>query len=375
VRPFVEFWSSVELGAFARGLMRELVVQGIRAEHRFEVTEARYRGARSDLDRLMMRWHSYATYPAVLVRRLGQPEVPHVVVVCTNTFYAPALAVRAAQARGVPVVNWVFDLFPDVLVESGKLRRGGLGERALGGITGRTFRGAAANVFLGEHLRAFAESRYGKAAGAMVIPIGADSLTIAAGVPMARPPGAPVRLLYCGNLGHMHDIDTVIPAVRDPGPPGWTLEFRGHGSGLRRLSALADPDARTTRVTFGDSLPDEEWARVMRAADVALVTMKAGAEDLVMPSKTYSAMMAGQAVLAICPAVSDLAHTVLRDDAGWVVAPGDAAGLRALLQRLATAPDEVLAKRRNAYGAARREYDQAALAPRWADLIRSLSAA
>jgi len=373
VPPFVEFWSSVELGAFARGLIRELSAQGVRAEHRFEVTDAQYRGARTDLDRLMMRWHSYATYPAMLRRRLRQPEVPHVVVVCTNTFYAPALAVRAAQARGIAVVNWVFDLFPDVLVESGTIRRGGLGERALGGITRRTFRGAAANVFLGKHLRVFAESRYGAASGAMVIPIGADSLTIAAELPVARPPGAPVRLLYCGNLGHMHDIGTVIPVVRDPGLPGWTLEFRGHGSGLRKLAALAGPDARTGRVTFGDSLPDEEWARVMRAADVALVTMKAGAEDLVMPSKTYSAMMAGQAVLAICPTASDLADTVLRDDAGWVVAPGDAAGLRALLERLAGAPGEVLAKRRNAYRAARRDYDQAALAPRWAELIRSLS--
>jgi len=370
--PVVEFWSSVELGAFARGLMRELGAQGIRATHRFEVADARYRGARTDVDRLLMRWHSYATYPALLARRLRQPQVPQVVVVCTNTFYAPALAVRAAAARGIPIVNWVFDLFPDVLVESGKIARGGLQERALGWVTRWTQRKAAANVFLGEHLRAYAEFRYGQAAGGVVIPIGADSLTIAAGAPVARAAGAPVRLLYCGNLGHMHDIDTVIPAVREPGPPGWTLEFRGHGSGLRKLSALAGSEARRARVTFGDSLPDDEWARVMRTADVALVTMKAGAENLVMPSKTYSAMMAGQAVLAICPPASDLAHTILRDEAGWVVAPGDSAGLRSLLERLAAAPDEVLAMRRNAYQAARRDYDQAALAPRWAELIRSL---
>jgi len=283
--------------------------------------------------------------------------------------------VRAASARGVPVVNWVFDLFPDVLVETQKIRRRGLWERALGGMTRQTFNGAAANVFLGEHLRVYAEARYGTSPRDLVIPIGADSLTIDAAPPVARAPGTPIRLLYCGNLGHMHDIDTVVPVVRDPGAPGWTLEFRGHGSGLRKLSALAVSGGPPARVTFGESLPDAEWARVMRAADVALVTMKPGAENMVMPSKTYSAMMAGQAVLAICSPVSDLARTVLDADAGWIVSPGDGPALRAILGRLAKSPDEVLAKRGNAYRTARRDYDQAALAAHWAELLRPLSSA
>ena len=171
----------------------------------------------------------------------------------------------------------------------------------------------------------------------------------------------------------MHDIDTVLPLVHEPGPAGWTLEFHGHGAGLRRLSALAGAGERPPRVTFGDSLPDREWARVMSAADIALVTLKRGAEHLVLPSKTYSAMMAGQAVLAVCALTSDLAHTILAADAGWVVAPGDTAGLRAILERAAASPDEVLAKRRNAYRTARRHYDQATLAGRWAALLRSLA--
>ena len=154
--PSVEFWSSVELGAFARGLIRELCAQGFRAEQRFRVAEIEYRGARTNLDRLAMRWHSYASYPAQLVRRLRRTDVPDVVVVCTNTFYAPVLAVRAAAARAVPVVNWVFDLFPDVLVESRKIRGGGMWERGMAAIARQSFRGAAANVFLWDQLCAYA---------------------------------------------------------------------------------------------------------------------------------------------------------------------------------------------------------------------------
>jgi len=368
----VEFWSSVELGAFGRGLMRALGVLGIRAEHRFEVTEAEYRGAKTEAARAAVRWRSYVSYPLRLARRLRRADVPDIVVVCTNTFYAPALAVRAAAASGVPVVNWVFDLFPDVLVASEKLRDGGLWERPLAAMARGTFRRAAANVFLGEHLRAYAEQRYGASGRSLVIPIGADGAAIDAPLPAPRDEGAPTRLLYCGNLGHMHDIETVLPLVRDPGPPGWTLEFRGHGTGFRRLSILAAPEGANPRVVFAGSLPDDAWARVMRAADVALVTMKPKAESLVMPSKTYSAMMAGQAVLAICSPASDLADTVVAADAGWVVAPGDSGALRAIVAGLAARPGEVLAKRRNAYQAARRHYDQPVLAARWAELLGAL---
>jgi hypothetical protein len=66
----------------------------------------------------------------------------------------------------------------------------------------------------------------------------------------------------------------------------------------------------------------------MRTADVALVAIARGAEDVMMPSKTYSAMVTGQAILAVCPLASDLAETALGNDCGWVVEPGDVEGLR-----------------------------------------------
>jgi glycosyltransferase involved in cell wall biosynthesis len=290
-------------------------------------------------------------------------------VVCTNTFYAPLVAMRAGRSR-VPVVNWIFDLFPDVLVAGQKIRSGGLLERRLGDLTRAAFRQAAANVFLGERLRRHAEERYGPIPRSHVIPVGADGEAFGAVEPTPRGAEAPLRVLYCGNFGRMHETRTIAALLRDPGPPGWTVDFRGHGAGFRELTAVTAQNAG--RVTFAGSLRDDEWVRAMRDADVALVTMKPGTAGLVMPSKTYSAMMAGQAILAICPLESDLADTVRRDDAGWVVAPGDAEGLRAILTAAAADPAAVLTKRRNARRAGRQRYDEKVLAARWADLLLTL---
>jgi glycosyltransferase involved in cell wall biosynthesis len=121
------------------------------------------------------------------------------------------------------------------------------------------------------------------------------------------------------------------------------------------------------------SFPESEWIEAMTGADVALVTMKPGAEDIVMPSKTYSAMAAGQAILAVCPRESDLADTVTKHDCGWVIEPGDVAGLRALLESLPQRAAEVLAKRHNSWNAARECYDQKVLAVRWREVLGEVS--
>jgi len=112
----------------------------------------------------------------------------------------------------------------------------------------------------------------------------------------------------------------------------------------------------------------------MKGAQVALVTIAPGAERVVMPSKTYSALVAGQAILAICCRASDLAELVFRHECGWVVEPDDAAGLRAALQEIACEPAGLWEKRQRAFAAGHRYYDMTPIAAEWTRLFGTLSA-
>jgi len=55
-----------------------------------------------------------------------------------------------------------------------------------------------------------------------------------------------------------------------------------------------------------------------------------------------------------------------------VVAPGDGDALHQLLTNLASAPDKVLAKRRNAFAAAHAHYSMEAVSQQWVDLFNQL---
>ena len=91
-----------------------------------------------------------------------------------------------------------------------------------------------------------------------------------------------------------------------------------------------------------------------------------------MPSKAYSAMMAGQAILAIAPEESDLVDMIKAADCGWWVTPGDVNGLEQLLAEISSNPDEILKKGESACTYAHRHFGQDALAEKWKVLFEDL---
>jgi glycosyltransferase involved in cell wall biosynthesis len=294
---------------------------------------------------------------------------PDVAIVCTNTFYAPRIAEKVAG--GTAIVHWVFDLFPDVLVVGGNLRIGSVGARLLDRLTRATFDQAAANVFLGERLLAHAQTRFGTIPRSVVIPVGCDARPFAGASPVRRQEGEPIRALYCGNMGRMHDVDTIRDALYAGLPETFNFSFRGNGAGFRLLQNAVRERNLGDKVSIGGNLNEAEWVKVMCAADVALVTMKPGAEGVVMPSKTYSALAAGQAVVAICPEASDLADTIRTHDCGWVVVPGDVNRLTRLFTEIVNQPEELLRRRQNAWRAGQQVFDQRALAKVWSAVLES----
>jgi colanic acid biosynthesis glycosyl transferase WcaI len=367
----VEFWSSVEPAGFLGGLTRELGHSGWDAESRHEVSQVDYWASRTLLERIRMRFYSYAIYPARVFGRFASPRGTALGVVSTNTFFAPWVAMIAAGRRGRPVVHWVLDLYPDVLFAAGAARREGPMGRIARRVVRSTFDRAAANVFLGSHLLAYAELQFGPVPRSVVIPVGCDATLFRNSTPVARDPALPLRILYSGNLGRMHETDTLLAAMRLGLPDGVTIDFRGNGPGFKSLEVGVRALGLGRTVGFGPNLPEGDWVRTMSAADVGLVTMRPGAEGVVMPSKTYSALAAGQAILAVCPEKSDLADTVRRHECGWIIEPGDARGLVEALKHMTSGPKEVLRRRLRAWQAGQDTYDQRVLVSKWMSVLDS----
>jgi glycosyltransferase involved in cell wall biosynthesis len=338
------------------------------------------------------------------------------------------------------VVHLVYDLFPEALIHAGKWREGSLKVRIVRWVVRRTLRRAKTNVFLGARLKDYVESIHGAVENGLIIPVGADqslfrmspkqrlsesdpasfqyatrlssskSGTGSERVPRSeatkRPDSAMLKtgpsesqnqtpskignrkskiqsaqtVLYCGNLGNMHDTDTLFDYWRDVSTTNHSstqpVTFHFNCSGPKRaeleqvVAGLAE--GIQSSICVGDGLSQKEWIERMEESEVALVTMAPGSEQVVMPSKTYSAMMAGQALLVIAPEDSDLVDLVKSVDCGWWVKPGDVDALGAVLRELADDAALVLEKRERAFKYAHEHFGQDHIAGAWQALFEKL---
>lgn len=368
-RRAIEVYNSVGGAAFFQRLLREWENGGADVTPFEAISESDYRARRGALGRLALRWRMYAGYTWICWRgaRRGRARAP-LRVVTTNPFFAPALVARATRGQGA-TINLLYDLFPEALIQAGTIEPDSWTARRCAAVTRFALRECAATVFLGERLRAYAESTYGPARRAVVIPVGADGRPFRNSPPSRLAAGVKPQILYSGQMGRMHETATLALAWAEGEASGVAWAFQASGEGYAQLRKTVGARAG---VAWGDALPEAAWQEAMKQTQVALVTIAPGAERVVMPSKTYSALVAGQAILAICRRESDLADLVLQHHCGWVVEPGDVAGLRRALLGMAERPDELWTKRRNAFEAGHRYYDMTPVAEAWLKLFEEL---
>jgi glycosyltransferase involved in cell wall biosynthesis len=367
MRCFV--FSSVAGTAFFRRMLDEWQAAGVTVTRVEAVSQEGYRAAKGPLERMVLRWRMYGGMVWLAWRAARRGRTGGAInLVSTNPFYLPALVQRTTAGRN-PTILLLYDLYPEALIEAGLLGRESWLARYCARITRYALRECAVTVFLGRRLQTYTEATYGPARLARIIPVGADGRPFRGHVPVAAVSGERPLILYCGQLGRMHDVDTVLGAWGTAAAERFIWRFQASGVGYAKVREAAQ---HSRSVVLGSPLDDEAWQQVMREAAIALVTIARGGEKVVMPSKTYSALVAGQAILAICVRDSDLADLVYEHDCGWVVEPGDTAGLVALLEHLASNPNEVLAKRRNAYRVGHEKYDMAPIARQWLTLFEEL---
>lgn len=143
----------------------------------------------------------------------------------------------------------------------------------------------------------------------------------------------PFTVMYSGNMGRCHDMDTLFDAIvllRDT-----PIQFVFIGSGDKRKQFQARIEALgITSCLFLPYQPRENLPFSLTACDVSIVSIGEGMEGLVAPSKLYSALAAGRPIVAICQQHSYLQEIFAQANCGTTIQNGDSTGLAAYLEQL-----------------------------------------
>jgi colanic acid biosynthesis glycosyl transferase WcaI len=149
---------------------------------------------------------------------------------------------------------------------------------------------------------------------------------------------APDKLvaLYSGNMGEKQGLETVLEAAHIL-MNEQHIQFVLCGDGAARLRLIADDEIRPN-VLWLPLQPMAQLNDLLNMADVHLLPQRAGAADLVMPSKLTGMLASGKPVLATALPGTQVAEVVR--GCGVVTPPGDADAFAHALLYLANDADE-----------------------------------
>jgi colanic acid biosynthesis glycosyl transferase WcaI len=136
--------------------------------------------------------------------------------------------------------------------------------------------------------------------------------------------------VYGGNIAAAAGVEAAIEAfskLEDKAEMYFCIA--GEGANLEGCRQLAQR-LGCERVRFHAPWEVEETSEMLAAADLLLLPTRAEQSIASVPSKLIAYMLAARPVLALAVKGSDVAMTIEKAEAGWVIAPGDE---KALLSR------------------------------------------
>lgn len=144
-----------------------------------------------------------------------------------------------------------------------------------------------------------------------------------------------VTLLYSGNFGLGHALDTVLRGLHALNGNGRVkVLLVGHGKGLSETRRLVR-ELGLAGVEFRPPVPLYELGALLAAGDIHLVAQKPRTEGLIVPSKIYGTLAVGRPVLFVGPHHCEVARIVRESGGGFIVAPGDIQAAANALRQLA----------------------------------------
>jgi glycosyltransferase involved in cell wall biosynthesis len=283
-----------------------------------------------DKDRLLLKLVNSTTISvSLLTHALWQLRRGDRVLVVTNPPVLPFLIRAACFLRGSAFLLLVHDVYPEVLVATGLVRRNGLPARLLGWLTKLLYRSAMRIVVLGRDMEALVTDKLGGDQDTVtIIPHWGDVDEIG---PAGRSQNALLRgrglehkfvVQYSGNMGRAHALEPVLEAARRLRDRN-DIHFLFVGTGAKKnwLKGAVAND-QLPNVDILPYLPRIELDVSLNACDVAVIPFIPGMSGVSVPSRMYNVMAAGRPILAVADESSELARVVREEGIGWVLPPG-----------------------------------------------------
>lgn len=264
------------------------------------------------------------------------------IVVKTDPPMLSAAIAPIARAKGLRLINWLQDLYPEVAV--------GLGMKALAPFApllvaarDASLRAATCNVAIGNKMSERLLKSGVRPELLTVIPNWCDDSTIrplsSQDNPLREGWGLKDKFVvgYSGNLGRAHEYQTILDAAEHlRARTEFVFLFIGGGALTSGLKSEVERRGLSTTFRFLPYQDASMLPQTLALPDLHLISLRPEMEGLIVPSKFYGIAAAARATIAVADPNGEIGALVAQYDCGQAVSPGDGLHLAETIQLLAS---------------------------------------
>lgn len=132
-------------------------------------------------------------------------------------------------------------------------------------------------------------------------------------------------VLYSGNIGYLHEFDTIIFAAEDIQNKEYKdIVFIFIGEGIKKDYIRKKAEEKgVNNILFFPYQPRDRLNYSLGLANISLVTLEEGFEGMVVPSKIYGILASGRPVIGVAGGESELTEIIREGKCGRFVKIGD----------------------------------------------------
>ena len=332
-----------------------------RFEHWGGLNIKRLRLPKSNRPSMLLRLFFGGVFAFAALLELLRRRRYDLVFVVTNPPAAGGAAWLYKKLTGVRYLYLIHDLYPDMAVALGKLEANSLAVRVLKAFQRSWLCGASRVVVLGRCMKRKIVESYGLESDAVAIISSWGAITVAGrefevnGFRRKMDFSGTVAL-YAGNFSEYSNIELIIDAarlLRDH--QDLLFVFVGDGSQRGAIErAITKEGLHNVRLL--PKVPREMMGEVLAACEIGLISLDRRMVGLGVPSKLYTILAAGRAVLAIVPEESEVACVIREEDCGINVATSSSADVAKAILMLADSRERLRQLGMNARHALEEKY-------------------
>jgi len=253
---------------------------------------------------------------------------------------------RYASSQGKPFIYILHDLYPDVLVKTGKLKTTSRIAKQLRKMSEDTFSLSSRIVVLGRDAADYLVKEYSVPDNKIEVitnwgpESGSKSFSAKSVFRNKYSLEENFIVLYSGNIGETAELDILLDCAKLLEGRDDKIRFVIVGNGRHRDN-IEKRSRELSNTIVLDFLPEEEYLQMISEADCFFVSLKKDLYGNSVPSKTYYYLSAGKPIVGLLPENSEVALAIEENNLGFVCSDYTPETLKNIILKLKTSPQLV----------------------------------